>query len=426
MIDTIKLSVFREFNKTFYDLLLYNSKNRVSGHIINSHSGLVETQELFIYNSTNYRNYESFVINGSFIPSHDYNINYRVFEDRIELEFSLPKFIYGTNVIQLMDHITRIASPYQMLKRAIKKFFDMCFSGCVINYGGVEIKRWDFCFNQFFESEAKVYEALKYIKLKYASKHDKLSYDTGLVELTKTNYLKIYMKGIEFEKHDKKKFSKSHLYENISKSILRYEKKCTNKNISYWYNTNVLYNNVTFNEFKRLRNLYAKNKIEKVYKNSVKGKFEDFKDMRSIYEKVQNFTLGKPKMKGFFQLDEFTFNHLYTLFKDEIKSKFDVSKMAVDNFKKEIISGEKKNKVLKVKILALIKTFKSLKRAYESGAITKPTYYRYKKFLLDNNIDEINKREKVSIVQDWTNESYFNHLIKNNLLINNLISDTSF
>ena len=80
MIDTIKLSVFREFNKTFYDLLLYNSKNRVSGHIINSHSGLVETQELFIYNATNYRNYESFVINGSFIPSHDYNINYRVYE----------------------------------------------------------------------------------------------------------------------------------------------------------------------------------------------------------------------------------------------------------------------------------------------------------------------------------------------------------
>ena len=84
MIDTIKLSVFREFNKTFYNLLLYRSKNRVSGHIINSHTGIVEKTDLFVYNSTNYENYESFVINGSFIPSHDYNINYRVFEDRID------------------------------------------------------------------------------------------------------------------------------------------------------------------------------------------------------------------------------------------------------------------------------------------------------------------------------------------------------
>ena len=426
MIDTIKLSVFREFNKTFYNLLLYRSKNRVSGHIINSHTGIVEKTDLFVYNSTNYENYESFVINGSFIPSHDYNINYRVFEDRIDLEFSLPKFIYGTNCLQLLDHISRFASPYQMLKRAIKKFFDECFSGCLINYGAVEIKRWDFCFNQFFENETKVYECLKYIKLKYASKHDKLSYETGLVELTKSNYLKIYMKGVEFEKHDKKKFKHAHLFETFSKQILRFEKKCTNKNISYWFNSNVLYNNVTFNEFKRLRNLFNKNKVEKVYRNSFKGKFEDFKDMRSIYEKVQNFTLGKPLLRGYIQMDETTFNHLYTMFRDEIKQKFDISKYSIDKFKKEVISGDKKNKVLKVKILALIKTFKSLKRAYESGAITKPTYYRYKNFLNENNMNEINTREKTDIKQDWTNESYYNYLLRNNIEINSFINDLRF
>lgn len=431
MIDTVKLSIFKEYNKSIYDLLLYNSKNCINGFIVNSHTGHNERTEMFVYDSTHYHSYESFRINGSFIPSWNYNINYRVFEDRIELEFSLPKFIYGTNVIQLCDHITRISSPYQMLTKSLKKFFSVVFSGCLVDYGGIEIKRWDFCFNQFFESEEKVYEALKYIKLKYASKNDKLSYDTGLVELTKSNYLKIYMKGVEFEKHDKRKldcFSHDVLnkIENISKLILRYEKKCTNKNVSYWYNSNIINNNVLFNEYKKLKNKLNKNEIVKFKVNVASHKMESFEEMRKIFENVRRFTLGKTKMIGFIKLDEIAFNHLFNMFRDEIKSKFDVSKTSIDQFKKEIISGNKKNKVLKVKILSLIKSFRSLKRAYENGAISKPTYYRYVKFLNDNNIDQVNKREKIDIRQDWTNLSYYSYLFKNGLLINNLIKDTSF
>ena len=60
---------------------------------------------------------------------------------------------------------------------------------------------------------------------------------------------------------------------------------------------------------------------------------------------------------------------------------------------------------MKVRILALIKVFKSLKRAYENGAISKATFYRYQSFMNEKDLSTTNV--KTDIIQDWTSNNYY-------------------
>ena len=255
MLDTIKLAIhcpilydekgnkIRPYNSMFYDLLLNNTKQNMSGFIMNSITGQYQRskENLFIGQSTLYDKYEHLIVNGKVpVPSFNYNMHYRIFEDRVELEFSLPKFIYGTNVFQLLDHYKRKSFPYEIMVKAIKKVFEETFFNVKIHWGAVEIRRWDFCFNQVFEKKYLALKCLHYIKLKHQSKADRLNFEYGFVQLTKSNYLKIYFKGEEYEKHDRVKYRG--FYEKqipeIADRILRYEKKCTPKNVSYMFNMN--------------------------------------------------------------------------------------------------------------------------------------------------------------------------------------------
>jgi len=284
-----------------------------------------------------------------------------------------------------------------MLVKGIKLFFSEVFKTCKINYGGIELKRFDFCFNQLFKSRQESFEALKYIKLKHQSKGDKLSYETGLVNLTKSNYLKIYHKGEEFIKHDKHKYDGKFLnqIEQLSQRILRYEKKITPKNIAYFYNVNVKHQYQI-----ELKKLY--------YKAKKKGIVS--KQMRRDFENVQNFTLGNSLIDGATKLEPDFFNLLYSKFRLDIKRKFSIGRMSVDILQKEAFKKDSNNKTINIRILSLIKVFKSLKRAYESGAISESTYYRYKKHVEKKNISETNVKSE--IIQDWSNNSYYREINK--------------
>jgi hypothetical protein len=238
MIDTIKIAIFKDFNRTVYDTLLSNSEQKKNGFIINNSSGLLETSEIWRVQKRQYENYEQLIINGKmYCPTSMYHIHYRAFDDRIELEFSIPKFIYGTNTLELNSHITRVRpSPYDMMMLSLKKFFEYFFFGHSINYGGIQLMRWDFCYNQIFDSKETALKALEYIKIKYQKKKDTKNYTTGFVELTKSKYQKIYHKGTEFEINDAPKLKKYvNNFQNLANKTLRYERKQTPKNISYWY-----------------------------------------------------------------------------------------------------------------------------------------------------------------------------------------------
>ncbi|MEY2670898.1 MAG: hypothetical protein RLZZ577_1214, partial [Bacteroidota bacterium] len=249
MIDTIKLAIHapygydstgtytRVYNRMFYDMLLANCNQRVNGFILNSRTGVYQTDTMFQMKKTEYENYELLVLNGSMkTPSYSYNIHYRIFDERVEIEFSLPKYFYGTNIFEMRSHSNR-ANPiqiYDALMLGTKIFFEEMFFNVRMDWGAIEILRWDYCYNQVFDTKKQSLEALKYIKLKHQSKGDKLSFETGFVELTKSNYLKIYHKGEEFIKHDMYKVDSPNIekYAEISQRILRYEKKMTPKNVA--------------------------------------------------------------------------------------------------------------------------------------------------------------------------------------------------
>ena len=404
MIDTIKLSVNKKGNEFFFENLLYRSNQRTTGFFVNSRSGIVERQEAFVMNVHEYDNFQTLIINGKIqTPSHLYDIYYRCFEDRVDLEFSIPKFIYGNNVFQLQNHSSHYLyqhNPYYFFRQSLKVFFNTMFPSVKINYGNVVLKRVDFCFNQFFKSYDESIEALKYIKLKHQSKSDKLNYEYGFVELTKSKYLKIYHKGEEFKKHDynKMKLQKdADLFQKISDRILRYERKCTPKNWSYNFNVNVKMKNFT----KRKKQYYLAKKHNRVKK-----------DMRRDFESIQNFTVGLPIESNYLKMPEEFFNSLYFDFMEDIRKKFTIGKMSVDRLQKESFTHNK-NKSTNVKILSYIKVFKSLKRAQESGAFSKRTLQRYEKYMSENNLSTT--RLKSNINQDWTYKQYRYVLLQNNV-----------
>ena len=405
------MNIYREYNESFYTSLLNASEQKKSGFIVRSTTGLTQRQDAFIMKVNNFDDYEQLIINGSFkTPSHMYNIFWRCFEDRVQIEFSLPKFIYGTNSIELRSHLNKQNNrPYEFLTIAIKTFFETIFPLHKIDYGAVEITRFDFCFNQVFNSREESLKALKFIKLKHNGRGDRLNFEYGYISLTKSNYFKIYHKGEEFKKHDYHKIPSQKLadqYQRFSDTILRYEKKQTSKNWSYFYNVNV-----KFRYQHELKKLYY----------SAKKKGIVSKQMRRDFENQQRFTLGNSKIIGASKLQEEFFNILYKRFRNEIKKKYSIHKVSVHRLHKEVI-GNDKNKTLKLRILAFIKVFKSLKRAYESGAFSKATYYRYEKFMKDQDMSSTNV--KSNIYQCWDSYNYYSGLNKNLISPLNLTAHT--
>lgn len=424
MIDTVKLAIhcpilldqnankYRPYNRILYDILLENVTQNKSGFVLNSSQGIfTRTQEsLFLGKSTIYDNFERLVLDGKVhCASHNYHMHFRVFEERVDIEFSIPKFLYGTNVLQSVQHYKRMHTPYEMLVKSLKTIFENTFFGVPVHWGAIELVRWDMCFNQVFKSREESIKALKYIKLKHQSKGDRLNYEYGLIQLTKTNYLKIYHKGEEFLKKDKYKYQGlfAEQIEEISQRILRYEKKFTRTNISYTYNTQFkTINHSDYEEYKRQKKL---------------GKISNY--LRNEFESVQRFTLGNSKIKDCTKLPPSLFNYTHAKFKEEIRKKFTIGKRSVDHLSNVVINAPKDSGV-RIKILSFIKTFGSLKRAYEMGAFSRATYARYKNILEQKNLSET--KVPVQIEQDWTDNSYHRILFSKGVAISMITKNIDF
>ena len=401
MIDTIKLNIYKIGNIDFYNLCVYNSSNRINGFIINNQTGTATKSELYSFKTIEYDEYTLEVLKGKYVASWNYHIHYRIFEDRIELEFSLPKFIYGTNVLELKDYHFK-SSPYELLRNGVKFFFKKITPNVNINYSYVVLKRWDFCYNQVFVDKYETDICLKYLKLANDSKHDIKNYNYGIVEISKSKYFKIYHKGKEFEKNDSKKLHEHLCHDRfleLANRTLRYEKKFTPKSWSYHYNIHVKYQH----QVQQKKDYYKAKKLGKVTKQQ-----------RKDFESLINFTLGNSKVYGATKLMDWYFNHLYELFRKEIKSKYNLGKKSTTTLKKLVVE-EHENKRQFVKILSYIKVFGSLKKAQENKAFSKKTYYRYKKLMSENNLSDT--KVNININQDWLHENY-NRYVYNNINMN--------
>ena len=79
---------------------------------------------------------------------------------------------------------------------------------------------------------------------------------------------------------------------------------------------------------------------------------------------------------------------------------------------------------MKVRILALIKSFGSLERAVEKGALSDTTAWRYKKFMEEKNMSTT--RKSVNVKQDWTSKPYFRELIRCAIPVQQITKDLNF
>lgn len=132
----------------------------------------------------------------------------------LEIEFSLPKWFFGTNLFQFLTHTPKDSfTQYAYLVKGIKRFLQVSLAQKV-DPKDVQIYRIDMCYNQFHESKS---EALRYLQAQkeQAQAHYKNrgttfrpENETSWYATTGRYSFKVYHKGSEFEKNDAKRLAK--------------------------------------------------------------------------------------------------------------------------------------------------------------------------------------------------------------------------
>ena len=217
--------------------------------------------------------------------------------DFVEFNFSVPKYIHGTNVLMFCEHIWNknfnyfnnssldfnLKKIYDRLLNFIINFFNLEFIGKdIVDFSLVEINRIDLSFNQVFDNKKFALDYLEYQK-KIRKKHlraDSNSYrawDTSLMYSTKRFSFKIYHKGTEYKKHDRKEHEKinnikGREYFNInelqsfSDKMLRYEVTFRDSMLSYLFNHKIFRNKcpqhkANYKIYKKVEEIKAKNDL---------------------------------------------------------------------------------------------------------------------------------------------------------------------
>lgn len=195
---------------------------------------------------------------------------FHAFENRdrdfLEFNFSIPKYKYGTNILHFARHMWdkdfvfhnhsslmyNLNESYGLLISFIKNFFLREFSDmCLIDFSCVEINRIDLAYNQVFDCKKHALEYLEYqkeIRRKHSRKdiNQFREYETSLMYTTHRYSLKIYHKGSEYTKHDRKEHKRINILkgkeyfkinelQSISDKILRYEVTFRDSMLTYLY-----------------------------------------------------------------------------------------------------------------------------------------------------------------------------------------------
>lgn len=190
-----------------------------------------------------------------------YFINYT--KDYVEFNFSIPKYKYGTNMFLFVRHQVdrgymffnastldfNMRDSYELLMTFLKRFFHWEFIMCTVKFTDIEINRIDVCFNQVFKDKADALLYLEYqkrLKKKYARDENGVmrGYETSLMYVTNRFSAKIYHKGTEYERHDKKEhlkynnekrveYFKTKSLQVFADRILRYELTLRNPFLNY-------------------------------------------------------------------------------------------------------------------------------------------------------------------------------------------------
>jgi len=199
--------------------------------------------------------------------------------DFLEFNFSIPKYLFGTNVLMHVPHFNDrsfafyknkelkycLDQAYDRLFMFLKYFFDSELSFIdTIDYSKVEVNRIDLCFNQVFLSKRDALKYLEYQK-EIRKKHSRKDgnsfrdYETSLMYITGRYSLKVYHKGSEYIKHDMKEhlrinkergeeYFNINVIQEFADKMLRYEITIRNKLLSYIFKNKVFRKNCPFHK----------------------------------------------------------------------------------------------------------------------------------------------------------------------------------
>lgn len=201
------------------------------------------------------------------LKSSHYNLAYCIdyMNDCIELNYSVPKYWYGTNVIMFVPYhaerryLSYLNAPfeehmkiaYKRLKTSVIKLVQKELNG-LTDLSEIEVNRYDLCFNQFFDTKADAIGYLNELK-RVKRSHERpdtqkiMNYNSGIYSVNRLFTWKIYHKGTEFKKHDKKKLKGKNidisLLQETADKIVRYELEVKRPLINYLYKEKYFFKN---------------------------------------------------------------------------------------------------------------------------------------------------------------------------------------
>ncbi|QNK64256.1 hypothetical protein H7F33_07165 [Pedobacter sp. PAMC26386] len=217
MLDTIHFRIHNlHKNATIKNqLATTDKKGSTSAEVSRSTLEILEGDKVRIHLFHDRDNILPFVRRSSFnIPSSHYTVSYTLNEvrDFIDFNVSIPKFEWGTNVLQYIPYYDQSPTAmYNLISVFFKKFFG--YLNSTPDMRDLQICRLDLCYNQFFVDKQQALTYLncqKELCVKYArsSKNNFRTYETSLFYHTRRYSFKIYHKGTEFEQNDRKEMLK--------------------------------------------------------------------------------------------------------------------------------------------------------------------------------------------------------------------------
>ncbi|WP_462265544.1 phage/plasmid replication domain-containing protein [Mucilaginibacter sp.] len=344
-----------------------------------------------------------------FIASSHYSVSYHyvIAKDLIDFNFAIPKYLYGTNILQFIQYYDQTPQTiYKQLISFVKTFCKKHFSDPV-KMTDIEITRLDFCYNQFFPSQ---YDALNYLEeqkellTKYArsSTNKYKSWDTSFMYVTGRYSFKVYHKGTEFKRNDRKELQKKnptgenldHL-QSMADRILRYEVTFRKSQFDYLFRQHDLHKDyIPHNDayFKVLA------KTDKAYLQ----KNMDFINRGKTYVLKDNnldHVLNTREVVFTYKLFHLLYEFFWQKVKDyQLKVKYSVTDVikkvdALNDLRDKITLDRKelrrKNSFNKPMIvtLTLLSQYYSLDELGKSGLLPRSTFYHYKDKLKQVGVD---------------------------------------
>jgi len=341
----------------------------------------------------------------------------------IEVNFSLPKYVYGTNIYQWLDELnfpSRLEDAYMYSIKNLYRWINRFLNKNLNFYGLYELVRLDACYNHFFPDIDVALTALEHIKSISVQKKGKAlrsqPYLTSFMTVNSLYSFKVYHKGTEFRDKDKvvlrevNKIQSKQRYDldglqKVADCILRYEMTSHSKHLSYLWKMQTIRDELG-------RRLPDGRAVHSCIRQAIdefgfttgnqKDQVRDYCLEHAVEEIEINryFQLRNKKRNFFFVADQSEYNsedmyqlltEFYSFFEVTFK-KYRLEKVEVNIESKDLpdyVDGKKIHKARLLNVIKLFKEGKTWKDIELIGLQDRATIYRLKKLCKRLKIAEL-------------------------------------